>query len=74
MAGDMKGWFVFVMWLMAGLMWSVFGLLFLFKLHYRFFAASFLALGALGFFIAWRWQKRRFRQKDQHPDTLNDGP
>jgi membrane protein implicated in regulation of membrane protease activity len=36
----------------------VLGLLFLLRLHYRFFGISFLALGALTLFIAVRYQKR----------------
>ncbi len=64
MGGDGKGWFLLVLWLLAGLMWCIFALLF-FWIHHRFFALSFLLLGFLAFFIAVRWQRQRARQKDQ---------
>ncbi len=64
MGGQGKERFLLVMWLLAGLMWCIFAVLF-FWIHHRFFATSFLALGCLAFFIAVRWQRQRARENAQ---------
>jgi membrane protein implicated in regulation of membrane protease activity len=54
----MKSRIMTVVLFLAVVMFTVLGLLFLLRLHYKFFGISFLALGALTLFIAVRYQKR----------------
>jgi hypothetical protein len=46
-----------VIWCLAGVMWAIFGLLYL-ELHYRFFGVTFLVMGAVALFIAVRYRKK----------------
>jgi len=56
----MKSRFVFWMWVGAGLMWAVFGLLTLVRLHSRVIGIVYLALAAVAFFIALRYKRKHF--------------
>ena len=47
-----------VVLVLATMQFIVLGLLFLLRLHYKFFGISFLALGALTLFITVRYEKR----------------
>jgi hypothetical protein len=56
----MRDRFIVGMWVFAGVMWTVFGLLYLFRLHLLFFGVSYLVLGAGSFFIALRYKRKHF--------------
>jgi len=46
---------------------TVLGLLFLLRLHYKFFGSAFLVLGALTFFIAERYRRKVAAEKPVNP-------
>ena len=55
-----------LIWFIAGLMWTVFGLLYLFRLHYWFPGICFLALGATSLFSAWRIRRKQLLNPTPH--------
>jgi membrane protein implicated in regulation of membrane protease activity len=57
---------VIVMFLGAAT-FTVLGLLFLLRLHYKFFGFSFLVLGAVNFFIAERYRRKIAMEKPPNP-------
>lgn len=66
----MKNRFMIAVWWLAALIWTVFGLLFLLRLHYWFRGAALLALAALSLFVALRSQKRAAAEE---PSTVAPG-
>jgi hypothetical protein len=56
-------------WIAAGLMWTVFGLLYLFRIHNMMFATASLLLGIMFFLLALRnWRKLSRSPSNDKPD------
>jgi hypothetical protein len=56
----MRDRFVVGMWVFAGVLWTVFGLLYWFRLHLRLFGVTYLVLAALFFFNAVRYKRKHW--------------
>lgn len=65
----MKTRIVTVILFFAMMQFIVLGLLFLMRLHYRFFGISFLVLGALMLFIAERYRRKVAMQQPPGPPS-----
>jgi membrane protein implicated in regulation of membrane protease activity len=55
----MKDQFVLWMGIFVGVLWTVLGLLYLFRLHRSFFGVAYLVLAALFFFNAVRYKRKQ---------------